>query len=388
MQGKQMREDIKNLVRLQIGGMEQDKFERFTADLLPRIFPGYEHLEPTYNFMGKTTKGKCDAYVYHAQNDRYTAIICTTQQTNLRTKIIGDINKLTSAKFASKIERVLLCVNTPIGDEIEDFKEASRRHNWKLEPLSLERLTRDVMSHNDLLQKYFHESKSMNPDLKSYINKRFDCGAQMKTAREDIEYSTSEWIELIDFPSEKEWKAIELGEIEIEERYIQKVSDITGISTTWLKHCQNNKYLYSIIYDSDIEAIKIKFADGYLNAYIAVEPKNMQIVLIVQVSEFKYDILLLGYNFAFWDWFDDHHKIPRICEFLKNIKQKFSPTGLIMTESQIRNLTIACDIHPSSILKEAERSPYWFDDLFDNWMDHIHNSYDEWFKKLYDECHK
>lgn len=383
-----MSDDIKNLVRIKIGGMEQNQFERFVADLLPRIFSDYENLEPTYNSLGKTTKGKSDAYVYHAQTDSYTAIICTTQQTNLRTKIIDDINKLTSAKFASKIARVLLCVNTPIGDEIEEYMEASRQHNWKLNPLSLERLTTYVMSRDDLLYRYFHESKSINPAMASHIDKRFDCGAQMKIAREDIAYSTSAWIELIDFPSEKEWKAIESGEMEVEERYIQKVTDMTGISTVWLKHCQSDKYLYSIIYDSEIEEMKTKFADKYLDAYIAIEPKNMQIVLIIQISEFKYDILLLGYDFAFWSWFDDHHKIPRVCELLKKIKQKFSPTGLIMTETQMRDLTISCDLHPSSILKEAESSRYWLDDLFDNWMDHIHNGYDEWFKKLYQECHR
>lgn len=382
-----MWKDLQDRVRVQIGKMDKDPFERFTADLLPRIFSGYENLEPTYNLLGKTTKGKCDAHVYHAQNDRYTAIICTTQQTNLHTKIIGDINKLTSAKFASKIERVLLCVNTPIGDEIEDYREASRQHNWELDSLSLERLTKYVMLHNDLLQQYFHELKNMNPDLKSHMDKRFDCGAQMKTAREDIAYSTSEWIELIDFPSEKEWKAIEAGEIEIEEKYIQKTSDMTGISTKWMKHCQSDKYLYSIIYDSDIEEIKTKLAYNYLDAYIAIEPQNMQIVLIIKISEFKYDILLLGYNFDFWNWFDDHHKIPSICEFLKRIKQKFSPDGIIMTESQIKNLTISCDIHPSRILKEAERSRYWLDDLFDTWREHTHNGYGEWFKKLYEQCH-
>lgn len=382
-----MWEDIKKRIRLQIGGMGQDEFERFIVDLLPRIFPGYENLEPTYNFLGKTTKGKCDAHVYHAHNDGYTAIICTTQQTQLRTKIVDDINKLTSAKFSSKIQRVLLCVNTQIGDEIENYREACRQHNWLLDPLSLEQITRHVLSQQDLIYRYFNEIERFNPNTEQQILKRFDCGMQMKIARDDISHSTSEWVELIDFPSEKEWKAIEFGEIEVNEKYIKTVSAVTGISAKWLKHKQSSKYLYSIIYDSEIEEIKTKIADRYLDAYIAIEPHNMQIVLIIQISEFKYDILLLGYNFAFWNWFDDHHKIPKVCEFLKNIKQKFSPAGLIMTESQIKDLT-SCDIHPSSILKEAERSRYWLDDLFDNWMDHIHNNYEEWFKKLYKECNK
>ena len=381
-----MSKDIKNLVRAQIGIMKEDEFERFTADLLPRIYPGYDKLEPTYNFMGKTTKGKCDAHVYHAENDCYTAIICTTQQTNLPKKIIGDINKLTSSKFAFKIEQVLLCINTPIGDEIEDYREASRQHNWQFESISLEQFTRQVLSQDDLLDSYFNEFKNINQNHILHIIKRFDCGKQMRIAREDIAYSTSEWIELIDFPSEKEWKAIESGEIEIEEKYIQKVSDMSGVSKAWIKHGQNDKYLYSTIYDSEIEEIKTKLADSYLDAYIVIEPKNMQIVLIIKVSEFKYDTLLLGYNFAFWNWFDDHHKIPKVCEFLKNIKQIFSPTGLIMTESQIKDLTISCNIHPSKILKEAERSRYWLDDLFDDWRDYTHNSYGEWFKKLYQKC--
>lgn len=100
-----MNNTTKERIRMLVGAMGDDEFERFMSDLLPRIYPGFERLEPTFNFIGKTTKGKCDAHVYHSQDDTYTAIICTTRQTGLNAKILDDINKLSSTKFAAKICR-------------------------------------------------------------------------------------------------------------------------------------------------------------------------------------------------------------------------------------------------------------------------------------------
>ena len=136
-----MENGIKERVRARIGTMGDDEFERFMSELLPRVFPGFDRLEPSFNFMGKTTKGKCDAHAYHANNDSYTAIICTTQQKDLRVKVLSDINKLKETKFISKIQRVMLCVNTPLRDEIADYRSACAALHWDLDVLSLERIT-------------------------------------------------------------------------------------------------------------------------------------------------------------------------------------------------------------------------------------------------------
>ena len=71
---------LRERVRVYIGAMGGDEFERFMCDLLPCFNPDFNTLEPSFNLLGKTVKGKCDAHAYHAADDTYTAIICTTKQ--------------------------------------------------------------------------------------------------------------------------------------------------------------------------------------------------------------------------------------------------------------------------------------------------------------------
>ena len=248
-------------IRMKVGGMGDDEFERFMSDLLPRIYPGFNSLEPSFNFMGKTTKGKCDAHVYHSQDDTYTAIICTTQQSDIYNKVLGDIAKLPSTKFSAKIRRVLLCVNTPIKDEVEDYRKACRLHGWELDPLSLDRITRHSLGEADLLLNYFGESSLRDPGSPLLL-RRFDCGKRVKEAREDVSLQISRLIEQIDFPSEREWKAIESGEVEISEHYINALSALTGVPSAWLRHGAGARYPSEVIYDYQVAKVETIAAEA------------------------------------------------------------------------------------------------------------------------------
>jgi hypothetical protein len=376
-------------VRMHVGGMGDDEFERFMSDLLPRIYPGFDSLEPSFNFMGKTTKGKCDAHVYHSQEDTYTAIICTTKQSDIRTKVLDDISKLPSTKFFPKIRRVLLCVNTPIKDEVEEYRAACALHGWELDPLSLERITRHALSDADLLLSYFGES-SPNRPISLPLLRRFDCGKRVKEVREDVSLPISQVIEQVAFPSEKEWKAIESGDVEISEKYIDALSVLTGVSTAWLKHGVGVKYPVEVIYDHQIEKVESLTAESPLASYIALTPASMEAILMVQFSEFRWRIFPFGFSMDFWDWAGDEHHIPIIYELLQGIDRLLKhPYGRIISPGLAKEI-LAGKEHPSVSFKKTGRNSYWFDDLFD-----LHHKYPiakdkyldhgEWFVKLQNE---
>jgi len=53
----------------------------------------------------------------------------------------------------------------------------------------------------------------------------------MKEARLDLSLSVSRLIEEIDFPSDREWVAIEAGTLDVSERYINALAELSGISS-------------------------------------------------------------------------------------------------------------------------------------------------------------
>lgn len=359
-----MANKLKQRIRIQIGAMGGDEFESFMSDLLPKIYPGFNVLEPTFNLLGKATKGKCDAHVYHSSDDIYTAIICTSQQSDIRSKVLEDIQKLTATKFSSKISRVMLCVNTALKDEVDEYRIACRAQGWELDPQSLETITRYTLGHADLLEDYFGE---LNPNAGNTLIqlRRFDCGDRLKEARSDVSLSVSQLIEGIDFPSEKTWVSIESKEMEITERHIHSFSVLTGISSIWLKHGMGAKYPHQTIYSHETDWIEAIHKAYPLRTYMAIEPLQMHPLLIVQFTELRWGVYDFNFNMNFWDWIDDHSHIPRIFEMLKTIDRDLGhPHGRIISRNVSEEL-IKKNQHLSVLLKKMGENSYWFDDLFD-----------------------
>lgn len=385
---------LKDRVRIKLGAMGPDEFERFMSELLIRIYPDYVSIEPSYNFMGKTTKGKCDAHCYHEADDTYTAIICTTQQSVVSKKVLVDVNKLSEAKFSSKIRRVLLCINTPIGDEVEEYRTACQLKGWSLKCLSLESITNNVLAEHDLLQVYFGEHVYTKPtSVSPTLTRRFDCGNRLKEAREGIGLSISRLIEAINFPSEREWKFIEAGDIDVAECYIKHLSEYSGISDSWLKHGDTQKYPYEVIYDYQLDKIRDIASQNPLKAFVALEPKSMDSLLLVQLSEFSWKVFVFGFSMNFWDWVGDEHHIPVIFKLLTTVNAELkSPYGRLITRETLADF-LAGVKHPLVVFKQAGANDYWFDDLFD--LQHSYpiakdgyKHHGDWFVKLQDYFRK
>lgn len=361
-----MKNNLKERVRVLIGAMGDDEFERFVSELLPRVDSEFKNLEPTFNFIGKATKGKCDGYVYHSEDDRYTAIICTTQQSAIRSKIIDDINKLTATRFSAKIKNVLLCINTPIKDEVEEFRDICSEKGWGFNPFSLEKITNIILNESDLLRKYFQEvQEESTSTIGGSSLRRFDCGPRLKEAREDVSLSISRIIENIDFPSEKEWKSVEDGVLEVTEKYIDKISILTGVSVNWLKHNEDGKYLIERIYVDQYYRIGDLQMGLPSISYILIEPKNMNVILVSRISEFHWKVFSMGSSMNFWDWIGDEHYIPVTYKMLVLINKKMKSPYSKVVSKEIMNEFYSEKTHPAKILEKAGGNSYWFDDLFD-----------------------
>lgn len=372
--------------RVAIGAMGQDEFERFMCDLLPKFNDGFERLEPSFNMLGKTTIGKCDAHAYHAKDDTYTAIICTTQQNNLRGKVLEDIKKLGATRFFSKIRRVILCINTPIRDEIVEYRAECKKQGWELDAFSLERITRHAFEASDLHSHYFGIASIQEHELDSPARK-FDCGPRLRVARDDLFIPVSRFIEMVDFHSEREWKAIEAGEIEISEIYLQRTTELSGISLNWLKHGEGKKYGVHRLHQRDKEKIKAIAEQEPLSTYMAIDPTGMDIILIVRFSKFRSEIFAFDFGLNFDEWMDDHHQIPVIFSLLQVIDNTLNhPNGRTISSELMREF-ISGEKHPASLFEKAGDTTYWFDDIFD--LDHRYpiarngyTHYGAWFVNL------
>ncbi|MFM0285052.1 hypothetical protein [Paraburkholderia megapolitana] len=363
-----MKNSVKERVRIRIGSMGGDEFERFISELLPKIYKDFETLEPSFNLTGKTTKGKCDAYVYHEKDDTYTAIVCTTIQDNPHEKLLNDISKLTKTRFYKKIRRVLLCINTPIKDEVEDYRAACANHGWHLDPLSLERITTTTLDCEDLLKEYFDEMSSGEKSILAL--RRFDCGPRVKEAREDLSLCASMMIEKIDFHSEKQWKMIESAELEISERYITALENLSGISPTWLKHGVGAKYPIESIYDYQFEKISWLASKSPLVTYMAIEPNSMSPLLFAKFSDVRWSVFYFGFSMNFGEWIGDENHIPRIFELLTSVRDQLSCVNGRIISKNLFDEFLKGSRHPAGLFAMTGQNNYWFDDLFD-----IHHRY-------------
>lgn len=282
-----------------------------------------------------------------------------------------------------------MCVNTPLKDDVEEYRAACVERGWRLDSLSLERITGQILGEHDLLLEYF---KEVSPDSVKEDRKlrRFDCGLRLKEAREDLCIPESRLIEEIDFPSEREWKSVESEELDIAERYVEAMANLSDISSAWLKHGISNKYPTELIYDNQSSKIDAIAGEGMLSAYMAIEPVSMNSVLIVKFTEYRWRVYPFGFSMDFWNWIDDHHHIPVIFELLQKVHRMLkNPDGRIVSQDILEELT-AEDKHPSISFKKAGSISYWFDDLFDLHYRHQvakdnYRQYGEWFTRLQEE---
>ncbi len=98
--------------------------------------------------------------------------------------------------------------------------------------------------------------------------KRFLIGNQLRIAREDTGLQPTAFVDLIDFPSEQQYRAMEANQIECPESVVNRIYEVTGILPGWFKDPTQPKY--------EVEAGSRWFSDPQETArYIARPPKQL-----------------------------------------------------------------------------------------------------------------
>ena len=311
-------------------------------------------------------------------------MICTTPQATGKRKLIDDIKKLSETDCSSKISEVVICSNFPLKDEREKYHETCREKGWDITIYSLNKLTKATLTSTKTLRKYAPglEEEKEQPAMRSIF---FCAGARLKEVREDINLSTSRIIEIADFHSEAQWRDLEHSSGEFSEDVLLRISSDAGVSMSWLKHGEGQKYPIISIQDSDTHAIDAIKAEGALGSYMVIEPDTMRIALMVKITDRRWIVGSFLFSLDFWNWVGDQHHIPTIYQLLDKINKELSPSSRIVNNATISKI-LDGKVHPGEIFRELKNNSYWFDDMFDVHQKYpiskTYSKYGQWFIKL------
>jgi hypothetical protein len=385
-----LEKDFSGQVRKRIGELRSDEFEQFCCDLFRIKFKERGQFYSGLNANGRSTKGIPDAFI-RKPNDRYIAFEFTTQNSqSVKGKVLHDIQRLKSErnKIRDCIDKIVVCTQTGVHSELESYRQLAKSYNWELEFYSVGELTDEALQNPELIK----GSLGLNLPTMVQASKLFDCGERLKQLREERGLLRSQFIELIDLDSEKGLLALENKEIECSSEIILATSLLTGASIEWIKHGTDPKYSIETLftYDHFIKGIGDTRAN---RTFFCVDPEKLGLQILIELNNFHWKTIEYEFNLNFWDWFDDHGKIPLIYSNLKNHYQQArknsnSTRGLIVNsefQKEIRSPSIFPGQKISSV--EFRDGLYWLEDLFDL-VDGVPNaknytaSYGDWFDKL------
>lgn len=217
-------------IRVAIGQLSPQSFEDFCQKLMPLVSSEYESLNSNRGVLGKTTKGTPDAYVRDT-NGYYIAFQFTTQQTGVKEKVIADINVLNSGKchFSNKIRKVVICVAANMSSEVELCHKSATKHGWESDIYTLDTLVRISKRHPtfcyEVLGVYIPELSDSGMAERFYL-----CGSRVQELRAERRLLPSQFIELIDYYSEKSWIGIESNLEECPLSMVNKIVELTNVN--------------------------------------------------------------------------------------------------------------------------------------------------------------
>jgi hypothetical protein len=371
--------------------MKPEEFEEFVYVLLQSSLLSTYKIEPSLNHEGKTTKGKFDALAYDSNEERYVAILCTTQKSALKNKIIGDLEKAISSPIAGKIRKIFVCINSPVREEVDEYRELCKSQSWELIVLSLEGLVDLVMTRADLLKSVFQEEIDASENDASLQKEAcFDCGHRLKMVRLELGLSASETVELLGIQSERIWKAMEEGIEEVPESALKSLQKLSSVSMEWLKHGRHPKYPCHKFFGNLNDLREFFQATHWMASYALIDPRSMRLAFLAQRDKFCWDLISFETPLDVWAWFDDQHKLPGIFAQLQEIQALLDrPYGRIVSGKQIDQI-IQGDVHPSVIAESSGGISYWFEDLLDSLSKPdppqlMESEYGKWFELMHNE---
>ncbi|MUK47550.1 hypothetical protein GNP79_12140 [Aliivibrio fischeri] len=382
--------NIEEKLKLSYAKMSPQRFEDVCKALMPLVSAEYENINSNKDALGKTKKGTPDAYVRDS-NGYYVAFQFTTQQDRVKEKVITDIGKLNSKNchFSDKIRKVVICLTANMSSEIELCHKEAEKYGWSSDIYTLDDMVRISEGYSQFCHEHLRVFIPSHIDNAVVPERFYLCGSRIRELREERNLLPSQFIDLIDYYSELSWSDVETEKKECELSIAKYVSDITGANLSWVIHGIGSKYTsdflpYYSIYDS-VEMIK---SLSPMKLYFCINTETCDFMIVAMASEYKWKIFYLNYRLDFWNWLDDHNKIPEIYEHFTTIYNKFnklpcSVIGRLYKDDEFKMLTSDNVFLGELINKLPKRGEYWADDIRDlehrySHLDYEH-SYGQWF---------
>lgn len=212
-----------------------------------------------------------------------------------------------------------------------DVPSRLEKYQWMdyFEPDELEKLIRAIQFR-------------VKPDEISKLEqeKYFDAGERVKAVRNELSINTSQFVELLDFTSQREYEAMENRVKEFPLSLLKKVSDASGARLDWLKHGEKPRYevktLSLVRVQRDLDYCTSLSPQEY---FFTLNKKSLHAGLVVQTTEYSYQVFSFNMELNFWDWIDDHWAIPAFYHFLKALSNSWGYVfGLILPPQTDREL--------------------------------------------------
>ncbi len=379
-----------NKIRKKLGNINVNEFETLVNDLMRIEFIREGTLEANQTKDLKFRKGIPDAHLKKDDGSYIVFNYTITQERNVKAKIIKDIEYLRPEKslIGNEISKVITCTNTPIDETRILYETKAQELGWEFDIYSLDGLTNLLIKHSSILKKHF------DLDIESDMStKYYNCGNRIKILREERNLKRSQFIELISISSEKEIEAIENNQLECSSIIVKEICDLTGVEIDWLKHGINKKYRGLRFNELERRKIgEISYFPNIKKAYFCLEPEDMNLIIIIQFSNYNIRFIDFYTNLEFWDWFDDHGKIDNIFKELKYYHNTLSQNSesRIITKDQLKNI-YSYEYFPKEITQDIKNDgKHWLEELLWYEDNKNRNSYYNkfpWFVKL-KECFK
>lgn len=195
----------------------------------------------------------------------------------------------------------------------------------------------------------------------------FDAGGRIQSVRKELGIKVSQFVEMLKYPSQREFEAIEKCTSESPLYLLQRVHDLTGASLGWLKHGDEPRYEHDMMPIHPVkDAIKIVTEFHPKRFYMTLETKSLHVGIVVELSDYRFQTLDLGMNLDYWNWVDQlwaFSNFYQILSILDEIAPR--PFGAIIPNRYDKQLYEG-KIHPLTALQHsAHVKAAWTDALLD-----------------------
>ncbi|CAM3169064.1 hypothetical protein [Pseudomonas plecoglossicida] len=370
------------LLKSKIGQLNGAELEKFVRQLLPTVSEDYEHLTDTLNHLGRVTQGPADLLAYKQSNGRYIAVLCSGQITGLQAKVLSDIEKLRRENCAirDRIDQVVICLSAPGSTDEMIYREACEKHGWSTTVYALDRLAHianqsaeltDALCARELSEmrkKLALESPPQPvPTPAPPKERHYDCGKRIGALRARLGLSPSEFIDLIDYSSEKRLGQVESEALDMSQSEITRVCEATGVCADWLIHAKGSMFpIESISTYHWAELKQLKDANPK-SVHMLVNSKTQQLVMLAHLHAKHWKIYCIVFDLNFAAWVDGFYNIPEIYNMLKQLDNDYKRRihGRMISPEDFANI-LSGDTHPSHFLNTTNNANmHWFDDLLD-----------------------